>query len=497
MYLLYNLLTTVGMLLLLPYFLYRGLGTGKYFHNLKERLGKLPCEILSAASGGAGAIWIHAVSVGEVLAGLPLAHALTAHFPDRKLFVTTTTRTGQELARERMAFADGIFYFPLDWPFAIRRVFGVIRPALIIILETEIWPNFLREARRAGVPVLFVNGRISGRSYRRYRAVDALLSGFRARVLGDATLFMMQSQKDAQRILDLGAPVERVEVTGNLKYDFTPPQSAAIGEWLEKQIAEQERWPVIVAGSVVADEEEPVLAAFDIFERTWRRALLVLAPRKPERFDEAARIAEERGWKVVRRSQLSMDMPLDAAADLLLLDSLGELAGLYRLADAVFVGGSLVSKGGHNLLEPAAFSKAPIFGPHMENFQEMAAEFVSADAGIQVAIDDFGTGYSSLSYIKKLPINTLKIDQSFVSDITVNTDDEAIATAVVTLAQSLGLNVVAEGVEMVEQAQLLDSLDCSEMQGYFFSRPLPADEFLPLFDRLHWRSTAPQNATLH
>jgi 3-deoxy-D-manno-octulosonic-acid transferase len=385
MYLLYSLLTAIGMILLLPYFLVRGLGSGKYFHNLSERLGKLPCAVLSAASGARGSIWVHAVSVGEVLAGLPLARAMKERFPERKLFVSTTTRTGQELARERMKFADGVFYFPMDWAFSVRRVMRVLQPGLIVILETEIWPNFLREARRAGVPVIFVNGRISEKSFKRYNALTGIFGEFLRWALNDAALFLMQSEKDAQRLLELGAVEERVEVTGNLKYDFAPPHTSAIGDWLEKQMAEQERWPVVVAGSVVEDEEEPVLAAFDIVERAWRRALLVLAPRKPERFDAAARIAEERGWKVARRSQLSLDAPLDEEADLLLLDTVGELAGLYRLADAVFVGGSLVPRGGHNILEPAVFAQPPVFGPHMENFQEMAAEFLAARAAVQVA----------------------------------------------------------------------------------------------------------------
>ncbi|HEV8384582.1 MAG TPA: 3-deoxy-D-manno-octulosonic acid transferase [Candidatus Acidoferrales bacterium] len=384
MYLLYSLLTAIAMILLLPYFLVRGLDSGKYFHNLNERLGTLPCAILSAASGARGSIWLHAVSVGEVFAGVALARALKERYPQRKLFVSTTTQTGQTLARERMAFADGIFYFPLDWTFAVRRVFRVIQPGLIVIMETEIWPNFLREARRMGVPVLFVNGRISGKSFRRYRALNGFFGGFVGRVLDDASLFLMQSDADARRLLELGAPEERMEVTGNLKYDFAPPCGSAMEAWLEKQIAEQERWPVIVAGSVVEDEEEPVLAAFDIVGRTFRRALLVLAPRKPERFDAAARIAEERGWKIARRSALSFSEPLDEGADLLLLDSMGELAALYRLADAVFVGGSLVPRGGHNILEPAAFARAPVFGPHMENFQEMAADFLAARAAVQV-----------------------------------------------------------------------------------------------------------------
>ncbi len=385
MYLLYSLLTAVVMILLLPYFLVRGLGSGKYFHNLRERMGTLPCAVLSAASGARGSIWLHAVSVGEVFAGQTLARALKERFPERKLFISTTTRTGQTLARERMSFADGVFYFPLDWTFAVRRVFRVLQPALIVIMETEIWPNFLREARRAGIPVLFVNGRVSEKSFKRYRALNGFFGGFLDRVLGDAALFLMQSDADAKRLLELGAPEDRVEVTGNLKYDFAPPLGGAMEQWLEKQIAQQERWPVIVAGSVVEDEEEPVLAAFDVVERAWRRALLVLAPRKPERFDAAARIAEERGWKIARRSTLSLNAPLDEDADLLLLDSMGELASLYRLADAVFVGGSLVPRGGHNILEPAAFALPPVFGPHMENFQEMAADFLAAHAAVQVA----------------------------------------------------------------------------------------------------------------
>jgi 3-deoxy-D-manno-octulosonic-acid transferase len=385
MYLLYSLLTAIAMILLLPYFLVRGLGSGKYLHNLRERLGTLPCAILSAASGAQGSIWLHAVSVGEVFAGLPLARALKERFPERRLFVSTTTRTGQALARERMAFADGIFYFPIDWAFSVRRVLRVLHPALIVILETEIWPNFLREARRAGVPVLFVNGRISEKSFKRYSALIGIFGEFLSWVLNDAALFLMQSDTDAKRLLELGAPEDRVEVTGNLKYDFAAPRGSAIENWLEKQIAEQERWPIVVAGSVVEDEEEPVLAAFDVVERAWRRALLVLAPRKPERFDAAARIAEERGWKVARRSNLSFEKPLDEEADLLLLDTVGELASLYRLADTVFVGGSLVARGGHNILEPAAFARPPVFGPHMENFQEMASDFLAARAAVQVA----------------------------------------------------------------------------------------------------------------
>lgn len=385
MYFLYSVLTAVGVMLFAPYFVVQGLRQGKYLSNLRERLGRLPPEVAARAASRNGAIWIHAVSVGEALAARPLALQLKQRFPDRALFVTTTTATGQRVARERLDFADGIFYFPLDWTGPVRRVFGVIRPALVVILETEIWPNFLREARRENVPVVFVNARISERSIARFRPLKPLLGGFFARVLADARAYLAQTEDDAHRLVEMGAPQELVEVTGNLKYDGEPPAVGRFGEWLTEQLRQQERWPVMVAGSVAADEEAAVLAAYDIVQRQWRRALLLLAPRKPERFDAAAEIALEQGWRVVRRRGLDLAAPLDEEADVLLLDSMGELAGIYALADAVFIGGSLVPAGGHNILEPAWFSRPPVFGTSMENFSEMAGQFLSAGAGIQVS----------------------------------------------------------------------------------------------------------------
>jgi len=392
MYFLYSLLTAAGMLLLLPYFLVRGLRQGKYLHSISERLGNLPAAASAPDASAPGAIWVHAVSVGEALAALPLTRRLKQEFPERRLVVSTTTATGQRLARERMDFADAVFYFPMDWGFAVRRALGTVRPALIVVLETEIWPNFLREARRAGVPVVFVNGRLSERSFRRYqralRWFGFLLRGFLARVLADARLYLMQTEADAQRLRLLGAPGARVVVAGNMKYDFVPSAATPIVHWLGNELRRHERRPVIVAGSVTEGEESLVLIAFGIPQGQWRRALLVLAPRKPERFDAAARLAEESQRKVLRRSQIVLDgaaptaLPEDASV--LLLDSVGELVGLYRLADAVFVGGSLVPAGGHNILEPAAFGKPPLFGPSMENFREMAAKFLESSAAVQV-----------------------------------------------------------------------------------------------------------------
>jgi 3-deoxy-D-manno-octulosonic-acid transferase len=392
MYFLYRILTAVGMFLLVPYYALRGWRRDEPSRALRERLGNLPPEILfrAAAKGPAAnsslrPVWIHAVSVGEVLAAKPLVEGLKRRFPDRAVFVSTTTETGQRLARERLQAADGIFYFPLDWIVPVRRALRAMHPALVIVMETEIWPNFLREARQRNVPVIFANARISEKSFARYNRWKFLVDGFFARVLRDAELFLAQTPEDAARLDEMGAPAGRVEVTGNLKYDGEQPDISRFGVWLEDQIRKQERWPVLIAGSVVAEEEEAVLAAYDVVQRKWRHALLVLAPRKPDRFDAAASIAASGGWNVVRRNHLDLDAPLDENADVLVLDSIGELAGLYLLGDAVFVGGSLVPAGGHNILEPAWFAKPPVFGTSMENFRDMAAQFLAAQAGIQVS----------------------------------------------------------------------------------------------------------------
>ena len=381
MYFLYSLLTAAGMLLLAPYFAVQGLRKGKYWRGLRQRFGYLPEEAGKPSVGAPGAIWIHAVSVGEALAALPLARRLKERFPGRRLVISTTTATGQRVARERMDFADAIFYFPLDWAGPVRRIFRVIRPGIVVILETEIWPNFLRVARRQGVPVVFVNGRISERSFRRYRWVD----GFLARVLADAEAFLMQSEEDARRLRALGAPGGRVGVMGNLKYDLGPPASSPLAEWLAAELERQKRRPLVIAGSVVAGEEEAVLGAFATVRGKWPRALLVLAPRKPERFEAAARVGAERGFSVVQRSTLRFNSPPGELADVLLLDSIGELAAMYRLADAVFVGGSLVAAGGHNILEPACFGRPPVFGPSMHNFRDAAAQLLSVGAAVEVA----------------------------------------------------------------------------------------------------------------
>ena len=399
MYLVYSLLLGLAAIVLTPYWLVQGIRRKKYLSNLSERLGlsfpaleRLPLE-------RPGAVWLHAVSVGEVLAGVTLARRLKEEFPGRPLVVSTTTITGQGLAKERMPFADAVIYFPLDWQFCVRRALTAVKPALVVVLETEIWPNFLRVASENNVPVLFISGRISDRSFARSQSWLTLF-GFYLRpfwkdALGRAAGFWMQSEKDAERVKALGARAANVHLGGNLKYDLELPKTTPLADWLEGEIARDGRRPVIVAGSVVATEEPLALIAFGVVQGEHRKALLVLAPRKPERFEAAAQFIEDSHQKWIRRSNLRVTSPSGQHASgsetamasdvaVLLLDSIGELASLYRLADGVLVGGSLVESGGHNILEPAAFGKVPVFGESMENFAEMAERFVTAEAALQV-----------------------------------------------------------------------------------------------------------------
>jgi len=381
-----------------PYWLIQGLRHGKYLANLGERLGFSVPGVATLPADRSGAIWIHVVSVGEVLAGVALAKRLKEVYPQRPLVISTTTITGQELARERIPFADAVIYFPFDWAFSVRKVLEAIKPAVVVVLETEIWPNFLREAGRRKVPVIFISGRISDRAFARFQKWLGIF-GFYLRPLlasafANASAFLMQTESDAQRLRTLGAPAARVKVSGNLKYDQALPAPTPLSTWLETECKQQGRWPVIVAGSVVATEEPLALIAFGVLQGDYPKALLILAPRKPERFAAAAEFIDEAHLKFVRRSELGVAGPgalantngasFPANTTVLLLDSIGELASLYRIADGVFVGGSLVDSGGHNILEPAAFGKVPVFGPSMENFAAIASRFVEAGAAIQV-----------------------------------------------------------------------------------------------------------------
>jgi 3-deoxy-D-manno-octulosonic-acid transferase len=413
-YFIYTFLMGLAALLLAPYWLVQGLRRGKYLSNLRERLGFSFPALAKLFEHSAGAIWIHAVSVGEALSGIALARRLKEAYPNRPLVISTTTQTGQAMARERMPFADAIIYFPLDWAFCVRRALDAVRPSVVLVLETEIWPNFLREAGRRKIPVLFVSGRISDRSFARYQSylgvVGFFLRPFLRNALSNASAFLMQSEKDAERVRALGAPADRVRVSGNLKYDLELPAPTPLSNWLANEIKRSGRSPIIVAGSVVATEEPHALIAFGTLQGEYPKALLVLAPRKPESFNDAAEFIDESHRKFIRRSKLAIPGPASKGSDgnsstptipddvtVLLLDSIGELASLYGLADGAFVGGSLVSSGGHNILEPAASGKIPVFGSSMENFAEIASRFVSAGAAIQVeSPEDVGVAWIEL-----------------------------------------------------------------------------------------------------
>jgi 3-deoxy-D-manno-octulosonic-acid transferase len=399
-YFVYSVLMGLAAVLTAPYWLIQGIRHGKYLSNLSERLGFSLPGLETLPFERAGAIWIHAVSVGEALSGITLAKRLKEIYPQRPLIVSTTTQTGHGLAKERMPFADAVIYFPFDWSFCVRRVMKAVKPALVLVLETEIWPNFLSAADRRKVPVVFLSGRISDRSFARYQkylgSFGFFLRPFLASALSKASAFLMQTESDAQRVRALGAPANRVAVSGNLKYDMALPEPTALSRWLEEECKRRQRWPVLVAGSVVATEEPLTLIAFGVVQGDFPKALLVLAPRKPERFAAAATFIDESHRKFVRRSELPVAGPgitpkapanshgIPDDVTVLLLDSIGELASLYRVADGAFVGGSLVDAGGHNILEPAAFGKVPVFGPSMENFASIAARFVEAGAAVQV-----------------------------------------------------------------------------------------------------------------
>ncbi len=379
MYLVYSILTLAIFVVVSPYFLYQAIRYQKYLGTLRQRLGFLPITFNIDAEES---IWIHAVSVGEALTARALAADLKARYPRLRLFLSTTTIAGQQVARRSLSDVDAVFYFPFDWTFIVRRTLSLVRPRLFIMMETEIWPNLLRECRRRGVKTVMINGRISSRSYPRYR----LVRSFFRRVLGDVDRFCMQSEESARRLVALGAAAAHVSVTGSLKFDSLElPAAASHGKPRERVLRFFRLAPnrtVIVAGSTLRGEEAAVLRAFARIKETLPTALLVLAPRHPERFIEVERLARATGLVTMKRSELPIDA--EPRADVVVLDTLGELAQLYQISTAVFVGGSLEDHGGHNILEPAIFGKPIVFGPYMQNFREIADAFLSNAAAIQV-----------------------------------------------------------------------------------------------------------------
>ena len=389
MHLVYTVLLFVYFLAVLPATAFGVWRRGKDPGSLRERFGGLPADVNPDRRPS---IWVHAVSVGEALAARPLLRGLRAAYPAHRLVVSTTTATGQRVARGFGGDADAVCYAPFDFPWFVNRTLDRIAPALFLVVDTEIWPNLLRACRRRGVGTLIVNGRLSDRSFRRY----GLARGWMRRVLADVGRICVQTEEWGRRFVALGADPAHVALTGSLKFDavgpspagavgFSPAGSqprAGAGDSLRAAFGFARSRPVLIAASTLRGEEEPVLRAFGTVRRAAPDALLVIAPRHPERFEEARGIAERAGRRVAMRSDLGPGR--DPGAEVIVLDTLGELGRLFDIASAVFVGGSLVPAGGHNLIEPAAFGRAIVVGPHMDNFADLTREFVARGAAIQV-----------------------------------------------------------------------------------------------------------------
>jgi 3-deoxy-D-manno-octulosonic-acid transferase len=369
-YFLYSVVLATAMLVSLPWWLFQILRHGKYRTGFAERIGRVPARLREPSD--ASVIWVHAVSVGEVLAVSGLVEAMRRNFPQRRVLVSTTTDTGQQLARKRFGEAN-VFYFPLDFAFAIRPYLQALRPELVVLAETEFWPNFLRLVHASGARIAVVNGRISDRSLPNYRRFQWALR----RMLAHVDMFLTQTDEDAERLRSIGAEPARIRVTGNLKFDVAVPTPAPIVETLRRSLTSDGAGPVLVCGSTVEGEEEILLEAFETVRSVHPRAVMILAPRHPERFEEVAALLDQSGVPFKRRTQWSGET---LAGGVLLVDSIGELSSLYALADIAFVGGSLVPRGGHNIIEPALHGVTIVVGKHTENFRDIVALFRSRDA---------------------------------------------------------------------------------------------------------------------
>lgn len=379
MYLFYSAVLMAGVLVALPYFLIKAWSSGKYVRNLSMRLGFFTIPKKTAEK----VIWVHSVSVGETVAIKPFVTLLKKTHPTWRIVLSTTTITGNRVADARLRPAvDTVIYFPIDWGFSVRRALNRVKPDLIIIAETEIWPNLLRECRRRGIRTVLVNGRISERSFRRYRWVRP----FMRRVLEHVDLFLVQTRADAERLMALGAPPSRLHVLGNLKYDIEPAHTEAAEELytlVKETLGIGASHALLVAGSTMRGEEEMLVSAFLKLKSKHSGLRLILAPRHPERFQEVEQILRRADLPYERRSRMTMRKGAAGRAQVLLLDTMGELALLYRMADVAFVGGSLVPHGGHNILEPAFYGKAIVVGPYTHNFREIVRRFLAQQATVE------------------------------------------------------------------------------------------------------------------
>lgn len=386
MYIVYSVLLALALVISLPWWLFQLLRLGKYRAGLAERFGFVPPRLREQTKPGC--IWVHAVSVGEVLAVSRLIGDLQAANPQSAVFVSTTTATGQKLARERFG-AGYVFFAPLDFGFAVRAYLGVLRPSVLILAETEFWPNLLHLSHISGAAVAIVNARISDRSFPRYHR----FSRFFSRVLAEVDLFLAQTPQDAGRLQAIGAPAARVQVSGNLKFDVRNGSDSSLADQVRRAMGQDSQ--AIVCGSTTEGEEQILLRAFTEILRRYPSTVMVLAPRHPERFDAVAKLVSDSGLSFVRRSAWKSMQSETTGVDessihgrVFLLDSIGELASLYALADVAFVGGSLMAGvGGHNILEPAQHGVAILVGPNTTNFREIVRIFEDG-VGLRVVTEN-------------------------------------------------------------------------------------------------------------
>lgn len=376
-YWIYSLFLTLLLFIGLPLLPLILLCKGGSRQEWLERVGFYP-KVLKDSFRGCRPVWIHAVSVGEVQAATCLISQIKENFPDRKILFSTITSTGNKIARQMGALVDGVIFFPVDHPWIVRRALKLFDPSLLIFLETEIWPNFLRSAYSRGIPTLLLSGRISPKAFRRYR----MLRRFFSSAVRQFTAFGMQNESYAERIISMGGDPAKVSIMGNLKQ--------ALGEWeshggegkSDLDLTRKEGSRVLVAGSTHRGEEEILLDVFVFLKSQFPDLLLILAPRHPQRFGEVERLLQKRNVNYMRRSQ--MNGLGTALPEVIFLDTLGDLPGVYGLADVAFVGGSLVDVGGHNLMEPARWRKPILFGPYMATFAEIAEEMKKNGGGIEV-----------------------------------------------------------------------------------------------------------------
>ncbi len=381
MYWLYNVLLLVYWATLIPMLIYRLIREEGFYQRIKQSIGFLPDDLKEKISNR-HAIWVHAASVGEIVAASPIVREMRKTHPNEVIIVSVVTATGFRMAHQIIKGADGILYFPLDLPYLTDRILTIVKPRAIVLVETEIWPNFLRIAARKNIPVMMMNGRISRRSSSRYR----MITFFTRRVLSTIYVFCMQSRIDAQYIIDIGADPNKVIVTGNTKYDQT--YGIVTDEEKKRYLKElgfdENTYPIMIAGSTHKGENVSVYKAFCNIRNHFPGAKLIIAPRYIHQADLIYDEGVKHGVTMVKRSDMVAGKQIAGPYDGVLLDTIGELGRVYSLGDLIFVGGSLAHIGGHNILEPAAHGKPIVVGPNMFNFVEIFDLLSSRGACVMV-----------------------------------------------------------------------------------------------------------------